>query len=1050
MTSERWARVKVLFHEALEVAPHERAAFLAERCAGDAAPDELRAELERLLAAHARAGGFIERPPHSDPSGSLPPHAPRAPLTGRVVGRYEVGRLIGEGGMGQVYAATDRELGRTVALKVAFGRDEESQSRLRREAQHASRLNHPHICTIHEVGSVDGQAFIVMELVEGRRLADLIPPGGLPIAEVLRYGRQIADALAHAHGNGVTHRDLKTANVIVTPDGRAKVLDFGLARRLSEQDVRDLSQSQTPSASEPQTAGTLACMAPELLRAEPANERSDVWALGVLLYEMAAGTRPFRGATGFELSGAILHEAPSPLPGPAPASLEAVIRRCLAKSPADRFKDAGDVLTALDAVKPSDRGWRIGHSAPATRARRILRDWRGRAALVSVALAVGFATYRGLAPADTPLSPGPSGRPAIAVLPFASSGDIAQAWLSQGVPSMLITGLAQARELEVIGTQRLQDVLRQDGRQDLSSLDASQLSDIARRAGAAAIVAGNIYHAGTDTRIDVRIEDLATGRVLAAERVQGGDVFALVDQLTSRIRNSLGPQGASPVRAVADVSTPSLEAFRLYSEGLAARSNFRFEDAEKLLLRAVAVDPGFGQAYLELAFAANTAGARARGREYLDKAAANASRLSDRGRLLLKVELARADRNFVEAAQALEELIATYPDVESAYSIGAELYGPVGPLVNLEKMLNLTKSGVTALPLSPMTRNTYAVALIVAGRYVEALREFEAYARLAPNEAEPYTGMATTYLLMGLPERSVEAADRALKIDPALASAREGRAWSLATMGRFDEALATTSPSGISRLIFLATAGRYREADRLTAERVASAEAAQDHAAVVGLYAVACRSAMDRGDYPAALRYARAAARSAERLPAEPRRFNLVMIDTLSGVARARTGEVDRAASHLDAVKQAHRSTVPIEHWFYKALEGEIALARGDLQAAARTFADGEPPVRAFGFGPGISNNPPFTDGLARVARARGDLPGAIRAYRRLLTQGPEHKWLALLQPRYVLEVARLLERTGDLQAARQEYERFLDIWKRADADLPELTEARAAVARLR
>src|SRR5262245_33334135 len=211
MNPDQRARVKELFHQALERAPEERAAFAAKASGEDV---ELRAELDRLLAAHAQAGSFIEQSPYSGATSAARARAARPLLTNRIIGRYEVGRLIGVGGMGEVYAARDVELRRDVALKIATGNNAESQVRLRREAQHASQLNHPHICAIHEVGTADGQPYIVMEYVEGQRLSDFIPLDGLPMETMLRYGIQIADALAHAHRNSVMHRDLKSANIV--------------------------------------------------------------------------------------------------------------------------------------------------------------------------------------------------------------------------------------------------------------------------------------------------------------------------------------------------------------------------------------------------------------------------------------------------------------------------------------------------------------------------------------------------------------------------------------------------------------------------------------------------------------------------------------------------------------------------------------------------------------------------------------------------------------------------------------------------------------------
>jgi serine/threonine protein kinase len=334
MSADQWSRVKDIFHAAIEREPATRAAFVIEACGDDAA---LRAEVDRLLAAHDRAGTFIETSPVAGVQSRL------TSLSGRVIGRYEVGQLLGAGGMGEVYSARDVELGRRVALKVATGVDADAQTRLRREAQHASQLNHPNICTIHEVGTADGQSYIVMEYVDGQQLSHVIPPNGLPVETVLRYGIQIADALAHAQRHGVTHRDLKPANIVITSEGRAKVLDFGLARRHDPQ----LEHSMTITA-DGSVSGTLAYMAPELLRGKKADAGSDIWALGVVLYEMAAGARPFAGATGFEQSGAILHEPPAPLPGRIPAALQQVIRRCLAKDPHERYRQANEVRSALE------------------------------------------------------------------------------------------------------------------------------------------------------------------------------------------------------------------------------------------------------------------------------------------------------------------------------------------------------------------------------------------------------------------------------------------------------------------------------------------------------------------------------------------------------------------------------------------------------------------------------------------------------------------------------------------------------------------------------
>jgi eukaryotic-like serine/threonine-protein kinase len=256
--------------------------------------------------------------------------------------------------MGVVYSAYDTVLERKVAIKVVGDcqlADKSARDLLLHEARAASALNHPNICTIHQVGDSEGEAYIVMEQVEGQPLSALVGHVGLSPDLVVRYGMQVADALAHAHKQGVIHRDLKSTNVVITPEGRVKVLDFGLATRLRDAELREAVSSIAPLTETRTVVGTLPYLAPELLQGEGADARTDIWALGILLYEMASGTHPFRGRTAFELSSSILRDPPTPLPPTVPAGLAAVIQRCLEKSPADRYQQAADVSADLQRLE---------------------------------------------------------------------------------------------------------------------------------------------------------------------------------------------------------------------------------------------------------------------------------------------------------------------------------------------------------------------------------------------------------------------------------------------------------------------------------------------------------------------------------------------------------------------------------------------------------------------------------------------------------------------------------------------------------------------------
>ena len=272
-------------------------------------------------------------------------------MVGQTLGHYRIVGKLGAGGMGEVYRARDTRLERDVAIKVlpvaALG-DEAARSRFRKEALALARLNHPNIGTVHDFNTQEGVDLLVMELVEGETLSAKLQSGPLPEKEFAALGAQVASALEEAHERGIIHRDLKPGNIVVTPKGQTKVLDFGLARLLRP----DAEADVTASLSEPHAvAGTVPYMAPEQLRGQPADARADIWSLGVVLYEMASGTRPFQGETGFALSAAIINQSPPPLPSRVPAGLRAVIDRCLEKDPGRRYQRVGEVRAALEAIQ---------------------------------------------------------------------------------------------------------------------------------------------------------------------------------------------------------------------------------------------------------------------------------------------------------------------------------------------------------------------------------------------------------------------------------------------------------------------------------------------------------------------------------------------------------------------------------------------------------------------------------------------------------------------------------------------------------------------------
>jgi eukaryotic-like serine/threonine-protein kinase len=362
MDRERWQRIENIFHKALDADEDRRARVLEESCAGD---ESLRREVESLLAQHENAGEFMERPAFAGPKGApLPPrpgfedsHSAGIPA-GTVIGHYRIVGKIGSGGMGVVYDAQDLKLGRHVALK--FLPEEvaghlRALQRFRLEAQAASALNHPNICTIHEVDEVDGLVFIAMELLEGRTLKQTISDKPLPLETAVDFGVQIAGAIDAAHAKGVVHRDIKPTNIFVMKQRRIKVLDFGLAKltRLPP----NFKETRMTDGTEPgMVMGTVGYMSPEQLRGQGVDGRTDIFAFGAILYEMLAGRRAFKKPTSAETMAAILHEEPtaiSELAPNTPLALVRIVNRCLEKDPEQRFQSASDLAFALQALSES-------------------------------------------------------------------------------------------------------------------------------------------------------------------------------------------------------------------------------------------------------------------------------------------------------------------------------------------------------------------------------------------------------------------------------------------------------------------------------------------------------------------------------------------------------------------------------------------------------------------------------------------------------------------------------------------------------------------------
>src|SRR5262245_33082249 len=362
MDKQRWQQIETLYYAALERAPDERAAFLAETCADDSG---LRREVEALLRYDPTAGSFMQDNALAIAAQALEPNelsqtAPQL-FPGQGIGAYKILALLGRGGMGVVYRARDERLRRDVAIKVlpaSLAHDADRLRRFEQEAHATSALNHPNILTIYDIGAHEGAPFIVAELLEGEELRAQLEHGALPVRRALEYALQITQGLAAAHEKGIVHRDLKPENLFVTKDGRVKILDFGLAKlRPPQPGVVDTGAPTQKRLTDPGVVmGTVGYMSPEQVRGYETDYRSDIFAFGLILYEMLSGQRAYCGASAIEVMNAILKEEPAEL-GETNAKIspqvEKLVRRCLEKKPERRFQTASDLGFALEALSTS-------------------------------------------------------------------------------------------------------------------------------------------------------------------------------------------------------------------------------------------------------------------------------------------------------------------------------------------------------------------------------------------------------------------------------------------------------------------------------------------------------------------------------------------------------------------------------------------------------------------------------------------------------------------------------------------------------------------------